>query len=148
MRLAFGIDEIAAKWVAGKLGVEVERGARALAVLDGPRIIGAVAYQSYRGCDIEMLCASESRRWLSRDFLGHFFGYPFVQLGVRRVTAIVDKRNKHARQFTERLGWRLEGVVREALDGRDACIYGMLRRECKWVISNGQEIRTVSARSA
>ena len=96
-------------------------------------ILGAVAYHNFRVSDIEMVCAGEPG-WLNRTALRAYFGYPFVQLGCRRVTAVCHRKNKHARKFVEKLGWKMEGVHREAMaDGGDAISYGMLRQHCKWI---------------
>lgn len=148
MRLVFGTDEYVCRWIAARVDAEIRNG-KAIGVADGERLVAGVAYSNWRGCDVEMLCAAESRRWLSRSNLRAFFTYPFVQLGCLRVTAIVDKKNKHSRQFIERIGFRLEGVHPQALDGRDAISYGMLRRNCRWLgEGNGQEIRSEHATTA
>lgn len=110
----------------------------------GPDLIGGVVYQNWRGTDIEILGAGRPG-WLTRTHLLAIFTYPFIQLGCNRVTAIVDKRNKHARQFVERLGFKYEGCCREAMPGgANAIIYGMLKTECRW-IDNGQKIGTEAA---
>jgi RimJ/RimL family protein N-acetyltransferase len=96
------------------------------------RVIGAVLYINYRGPSIEMTCAGEPG-WLTREHLKAFFSYPFEQLGVRRVTGIVHRKNKHARDINERLGFKLEGVCRHGFDDGDACVYGLLKRDCKWI---------------
>lgn len=145
MRLLFGSDEFVCQWVGERVDAEVIKG-KAIGVIDGERLIAGVAYSNYRGCDIEMLAASENIRWLSRHRLYSIFAYPFVQLGCLRVTAIVAKKNKRSRSFIERIGFKLEGSHPKALDGRDACSYGMLREQCKWIeTSHGQEIRIIPA---
>lgn len=107
--------------------------ASAMASVRDGAIIGAVAYHNYRQSDIEMVCAGEPG-WLNRVTLKAYFGYPFFQLGCRRVTAIVHRKNKRARKFNERLGFKMEGVHREAMaDGADAISYGLLRSDCKWI---------------
>lgn len=142
MRLLFGSDEYICQWVSARVDANIVKG-KAIGVIDGgDRLIAGVAYSNWRGCDIEMLCAAENMRWLSRVRLAAFFSYPFVQLGCLRVTAITAKRNKRARKFIERIGFRLEGTHPRALEGKDACSYGMLRENCKWLRnSNGQKRR-------
>lgn len=106
-------------------------------VTDDGRILGAVAYQRYRETDIEMVCAGEPG-WLNRTAIKAYFAYPFIQLGCKRVTVICHRKNKRARKFVERLGFRLEGVHRKAMDNGDAISYGLLRSETKW-LNYGQE---------
>jgi hypothetical protein len=93
---------------------------------------GAVLYTNFRGPSIEMTCAG-TPGWLTRPHLREFFGYPFNQLGVRRVTGIVHRKNKHARNINERLGFKLEGVCRHGFKDGDACVYGMTRADCRWI---------------
>lgn len=94
----------------------------------------ACVYQNFRGCDIEMACAIDDKRSLTKGALSIFFSYPFNQLNCVRVTTIVSRRNKASRRFVEKLGFKLEGVVRKVIDGKtDAIIYGMLRSECRWI---------------
>lgn len=122
----------------------------AMASIDCNRIIGAVVYQNYRSTDIEMVCAGEPG-WLNRSALRAYFSYPYVQLKCRRTTVVCHRKNKHARAFVERLGWRLEGVHRKAMpDGGDAISYGMLREDCPWIKGgeNRQEIRAQTAAAA
>ena len=123
--------------------------AAALGAVRNGVLIGGVVYTNYRGCDIEMLAAAESPRWITRAHLDAFFGYPFRQLGCLRVTAIIEKRNKHARKFVERLGFYHEGTHPKAMDGRTALTYGMLRKYCRWIGEiDGQEKRTQRAATA
>jgi len=107
--------------------------ASVLATVKDGAILGAVAYHNYRVTDIEMVAAGKPG-WLTRTTLRAYFAYPFLQLGCRRVTAVCHRKNKHARKFVEKLGWRLEGVHREAMaDGHDAISYGMLAKDCRWI---------------
>ena len=47
--------------------------------------------------------------------------------------ATIRRGNRTARRFVERLGFRYEGMAREAWPtGEDAALYSMLRRECRW----------------
>lgn len=85
--------------------------------------------------------------WLSRTALDVFFGYPFHVLGVRRVTALVEKKNRTARRFDEKLGFVYEGCARHGAENGDHLIlYGMLREECRWLKETSDE--TGSRRAA
>lgn len=102
----------------------------------GAAIAGAVLYTNYvpypDGGTIEIWAAG--RDWLSRRVLRVIFGYPFDQIGCHRMTALVGRRNRESRTLVEGLGFRLEGVARGGFGpGRDTMIYGMLRRECRWL---------------
>ena len=104
-----------------------------LAAVSGDgQFLGAVLYSNYRDCSIEMTSAGKPG-WLTKGHLGGFFRYPFNQLGCRRVTGIVHRKNKHARKINERLGFKLEGVCRHGFEDGDAMIYGMIKKDCRWI---------------
>lgn len=106
---------------------------QAIAVVSGT-VKAVVLYSDYSPADVQMHVASYSPNWCKRGVLRGLFHYPFEQLRVRRVTAMISKKNKHTRRFVERLGFRLEGVHPEALpDGTAITSYGMLRKDCRWI---------------
>jgi RimJ/RimL family protein N-acetyltransferase len=70
---------------------------------------------------------------ITKRFLYVCFFYPFVQLGVRHVTALVETRNAKSRKLCERLGFVVEGLMREAAKEDDVFVYGMIRRECRFL---------------
>lgn len=99
------------------------------------KIRGAVLYTNYRHGGIEMTCAGEPG-WLSKDAVKAFFVYPFQQIGCHRVTSLVPRKNKPSRTLAERLGFKLEGVIREGFVGattQDAMLYGLLKSDCIWI---------------
>lgn len=106
-------------------------GARAVGVVRGDKLLGAVAYSNYLAPsehwsgDVEMSCAAESPRWFSRQVGEVLLGIPFRQLRVGRISLRIAKRNKRARRFVEGLGFKQEGVMRHALARGDVVLYGM-----------------------
>jgi RimJ/RimL family protein N-acetyltransferase len=106
---------------------------QAIGLVDADRIWAAVVYTDYSGFNICMHVASEGKQWMTRGFLFAVFDYPFNQLRVDRVTAFVASRNKASRHFCERIGFQVEGRLREAHHGDDLIAYGMLKRECRWI---------------
>lgn len=134
MNLVFGHDRSVAAWVADRIPEmsAFPDSAVAIGVADGQTLIGGVVYSHYSGADISMHQAGEPG-WLNRERLDVFFAYPFRQLGCRRVTGLVARKNKHARSIVERLGFKLEGKIRHGLPADDLMLYGMLRSECRWL---------------
>lgn len=133
--LAYHDDSVIVPWVANRLGYaphDFEQ-ARSIGIVRQGNLIAGVIYTEYREDSISMTIASTSPMWASKDNLYYLFDYPFNQLGCRRVTAFTAKKNKKSRKFLERLGFKLEGLIREGFQGKDACVYGMLKRECKWL---------------
>lgn len=109
--------------------------ARAMSVIENDKIIAAVVYTNWHPkLSMEMSVASIDKRWATRHNLRAFFSYPFIDLGVKRVTTLCSANEKGIIMFNKRLGFKPEGYHREAhYDGSDAVSFGMLKSECKWV---------------
>lgn len=104
-----------------------------LITVDG-EVAAVIAYSNFTGRNVEMHVGSLTSDWASRRLLTEIFHYPFVQMNVQRVTAIVDSTNHNTIDFIKRIGFTEEGLVRELYpDKRDGIVFGMLRRECKWL---------------
>lgn len=95
--------------------------------------LGAVVYHEYRGNDIQLSCAAVSHRWLTKETIAVIMRYPFLQLGCKRITALVPVKNTSTRKQLERAGFTQEGIMRKWYDEDDCVVYGMLREECKWL---------------
>jgi len=133
----FGADDIVTEMVRLRIPHMRESSfgpCTALGVVRRGELIGGAVFHNYRGHDIEMSAAFDRPDWCLPQTVRTLFSYPFVQLGCIRMTTITGRRNKRARSANERNGFKLEGVARRALDGReDAFIYSMLREECRWI---------------
>lgn len=158
--LVFDQDSIVGQWVASRIPhIQTSENLGdfvAIGVVnsDGNEIAGIV-YNNYRHTNIELQFASEDPKWATPRTIGLLLSYPFIQLGVPRVTCICNKRNKRIRRFLEGVGFKNEGTIRETLpmpDGKleNAIIYGMIRREAeRWLERvNYGKVSTVSAASA
>lgn len=94
-------------------------------------LCGGVVFTQYSKANIVVATVLEAP--LTRRFLRAIFYYPFHQLGVRRVTALVDAKNTKSRSLVEKVGFVKEGTMREAAPEDDVIVYGMLRSECRWI---------------
>lgn len=106
-----------------------------------------VLYDNFNQANVNMhLAAVPGKRWLNREFLWYCFYYPFMQLGVKRVTGIVAASNLEARKFDENLGFTLEATLEDAHPDGDLLIYKMTREQCRWLHlkepKHGKEQRT------
>jgi hypothetical protein len=93
----------------------------------------AVVFTDFTGCDCHINLAG--RAALGRLALRINATIPFIQLGCRRLTALVSKNNKSMEDlmWRSRLGFRLEGEMRNYYpDGSNATVWGMLKEECPW----------------
>lgn len=133
--LIYGQDDILLPWVAERIGLPgFQPGATAIGIGDDKGIRGAVVYDCIGPVDCSMHVASDgSRRWLTREFLVHVFAYPFIQLGLRRVTAMVPAKNTHALHFDEKLGFTREGYHPHGMPDDDLVSLGMLRSNCRFI---------------
>jgi len=135
VKLHLGHDEIVSKWVAQRIPhVSEFENMKTIGVMSDDDVpIGAVVYHEFRGNDIQMSCAAESKRWLSKGVLAALFDYPFNYLKCIRVTAMTPSRNIGTRSFLEKVGFIQEGIMRKGFIDDDCVVYGMLRNECKWI---------------
>lgn len=132
-------DEQVATWVASRVPM-MELGESpysAIGLLDSRGYLTAgLVYSNFTRGDVVIHIAVLNRRSLTAHFIREGFRYPFVQLGVRRCTVAVAASNVASLRFVRKLGFRQEGRLREWFEnGDDALVFGMLRRECRWLRS-------------
>ncbi len=135
VRAISGHDQAIARWVGERIGIEAFGQCVAIGIVDEwGNILAGVVYNNYReGVGLEATIASTSPRWCNRAMLAAIFGYPFDQVGCRRLTAITERKNQPVRAFLCRIGFREEGLLRHGFPSDDAVVYGMLREECRWL---------------
>lgn len=133
--LIFGDSERLLPWAAERIGLQrFQPGARAIGIEGEEGLRGVVVYDNIGPADCSMHVASDgSGRWLTRAFLFHVFAYPFIQLGLRRVTAMVPAKNLHAIRFDEKLGFVREGYHPHGMPDDDLVSLGMLRENCRFI---------------
>lgn len=138
MQLVYGFDQQVAAWV-GQFMPTFGSGdgfgeCTAIGIADNSALVAGAVFHNYRGHDIEISFAATNPRWATRGRVSAIMGYPFNQLGCARLTTVTGRKNKRARALDEKLGFKLEGVIRKGYDGQqDAMVYGMLKHECKWI---------------
>lgn len=96
-----------------------------------PRLLGAVVFHDYRPQyrSVEWSAAADDPRWLSPKLIGQIMRYPFDQLNVRRITAVIPRRNERSRDFHARFGFKQEGSIRRGFGSDDAIVYGLMRAD-------------------
>lgn len=135
-RVIYDQDELLLPWAARRIEVDAFRAdAKAIGQERDGEIVAVVVYDGFTNVDCNMHIASDgSKRWLTRELLVRAFAYPFIQLGMRRVTGLVPADNEEALKFDLHLGFQLEGRCQEATpDGRDVIVLGMLKRNCRYI---------------
>jgi RimJ/RimL family protein N-acetyltransferase len=131
----YGQDELVRNWVAERVDEDRFQSDVAIGLAEDGELIAGVVYNMFTGPSISMhVAAMPGRRWMTKDFLWRAFAYPFIQLGCQRVTGLVREDNLDAQRFDEHLGFVREGLLRSACeDGQNMILYGMLRKECRWL---------------
>jgi RimJ/RimL family protein N-acetyltransferase len=105
------------------------------------RLVGAVRVYDIRG-DLDnrhaaIMGASTSPRWFTKTTIkavaSMIFGTPPYGLGFKRLNSFINADNPRSLTITERIGFKVEGVMRKAGPGRqDITVLGMLKEECPW----------------
>lgn len=123
------------RFVASRVGEKEFEGYTAIGLERDGELIAGVLYEQHNGPNVMMHVASNgTRHWMTPAYMAACFKYPFLCLNVNRVTGLVRSDNQDAQRFDEALGFKHEGVLREAAaDGTDLILYGMLKRECRYL---------------
>jgi RimJ/RimL family protein N-acetyltransferase len=114
--------------------------------MNGEIIAGMVYNNWHPGYkSVELAMAATRPDWARRATISKLLGYPFLQLGVQRVTTLIRASNDRALRLNAGLGFVREGVIRQGYGDEDMIVMGLLRSDAeKWI--RGQE-STHAARS-
>lgn len=100
---------------------------------DGTLVAGVV-YERFTGPNVVAHIAGvPGRRWLTRSFLHAMFRYPFIQLGVARITGEVEASNTEALRFDIHLGFEHEATLKGVMPSGDLVILVMWKDKCRWL---------------
>lgn len=142
MRLLLNDAERLIPWAEKAIGVSFFSDARAIGWGDDETIRAAAIYDRWSDIDCSVHLASDrTGRWMTRQFLAAGFHYPFITNGLRRITGLVQADNPEALRLDLHMGWKREGILREAGEnGCDIILLGMLRSECRFIPSEHRGI--------
>lgn len=134
-RIVWDQPERVMRFVAERIGEKEMVDYAAIGLERDGELIAGVLFEQHNGPNVMMHVASDgSRRWMTPAYMAACFKYPFLCLQVNRITGLVRADNSDAQRFDEALGFVREGVLREgAADGTDLYLYGMLRRDCRYL---------------
>lgn len=134
-RIIWDDRERVMRFVADRTGEDRYEHCVAIGLEEDGNLIAGIVFQNHAGPNILMHVASDgSKRWMTPAYLCAAFRYPFEQLKVTRITGLVRADNHAAQKFDEHLGFKREGVMREAAsDGTDMIVYGLLKRDCPYL---------------
>lgn len=135
MKLLFGCSDLMAAWVRTRILFMDPEGfgpCQALGVQDSTgKIIGGVVFHSwnhhYRS--MEVSCAADSAKWLTRNLIRGILSYPFVQMNVQRLSSVTRTKDVRTRHVLEALGFTYEGTSRRLFGDHDGASYSLLAHE-------------------
>jgi hypothetical protein len=132
-RLIFNENERVAQWVQERLPDFLGWNGHFVSIGYERRgmLCGGVVFTGY--CRTNIVIATALEAPLTKRFMRAIYYYPFLQLGVPRVTALVDAKNLRSRALLEHDGYVEEGRMRKAAVNDDVIIYGLLRESCRWL---------------
>jgi len=107
-----------------------------IGIIKDNRLVGAVIFDNYRPQlkSIFVSIVLIDKIVLTRTLIYSLFDYPFNTLNVNRVQAMINVNNTPSIRLCQKLGFLREGILREASEhGEDILLFGMLKRECKWL---------------
>jgi RimJ/RimL family protein N-acetyltransferase len=122
-------------WAAERIGIGKFRDdARAIGLESDGRLVGVCVFDSFSTCDCNMHIASDgSGHWMTAGFLRAVLAFPFVQCGLKRVSAPIAEGNERALRFVEHVGFRREGYHPDACPTGAIISTGLLRKECRHI---------------
>lgn len=128
--------EFLLKWAMKGLGISWLMEPYPVGIFVDDKIACVAIYHEHRAPSVMMSIYAINPHWATKKNVQTLYSYAFtarpIGLGVERITALVDKKNKRSRRFLEGIGFKLEGCLRKAAKlGEDLCIYGILRNELK-----------------
>lgn len=100
----------------------------------GDELQAVVVYNAQDESNISISIATSTAKWCTKLTLKVLFGYPFQQLELNRVTACIRESNSKSLSLVQRLGFILEGELKQYYDnGESAMIYGLTKDNCRWL---------------
>jgi len=131
----YGADEVVAEWMALRFGNgKAQAPYVALGIVDesGTKLLGGCLFFHAEKNDIQFSVVMEPGcAWKVRA-VARIYAYVFNQLGIERITAMIEIKNKASIRLAEGVGFVREGVKRRAApDGGHVGVYGLLKKDFK-----------------
>lgn len=101
--------------------------------VESGRLIAVVAYNDFYGSVCTMQIAGEGN-WLSRELLKLAFYYPFIQMNLAAVIALVSEDNPRSLRFVKHVGFHEVHRIDDGYKaGVDLIVLKMRREDCKYI---------------
>ncbi len=122
-------------WAADVLGVKfIREQSTWISKLRDGEPTTVVVYTRFSTHNCEMSIATDgSRHWGSREFMRVAYSYPFEQLGLARITVVIEEDNPQSLTMCRKLGHIEEGRLKHWFGSKDGIVMRMCRDECRWI---------------
>jgi len=101
-------------WIAERTGGSYSLNARAIEAVRGEQITGMVAYDSWTHNSAQISIAlDDPHAWFA--LRKHVFAYPFDELGLGVLIALVSSANKRSLRLTEGAGFKRTHEIKDAI---------------------------------
>lgn len=127
-----------AEWVATVIGGHHDLSqCEGIGYARGGNIVMGAMFNNYNGAQIHMHIALTRGVPFSPTFVAAIMDYPFVQLGLKRVTGMIFESNTASRRFAEHLGAKQEVILQDYLPHGNLVVYGLFRKDAqKWLTAS------------
>jgi hypothetical protein len=122
------------QWVAERAGCSIPNMGSAIGQFSGEDIVAGVMYENFTGASVTATIAVEPGTILNKDFMRLIFEYPFKQLGVKKMFAIVSDANEKSINFVTRCGFIEETRVKDYYESGDAIVFACTPESCRWLM--------------
>ena len=132
MRPVFEPQEAIAAWAGRELGVNFHPPYYAIGVVNSHgEPVGAAVFNGMSDKNIEISMVGPGA--FSRPIARVMAEFAFNANNVARVTVKTRSKNKRLVRLIQKAGWRREGCLRRWYGDDDAIVFGMLRKECRFL---------------
>lgn len=129
-------DNLIARWVCRGLctGTDWLQNYRVFGIMRNSKIIAGLIFHNLRyGQDVWWTIYAEDARWCNRRIVRAFMREAFEVCRCRRINLLVDTDNEKCLKLVTRLGFKVEGRLRQFReDGKDCLVLGLLKSENKF----------------
>lgn len=102
-------------------------------IVDGSPIAVTV-YNRFSKHNCEMSIATDGgKRWATRAFLRASYLYPFKQLNLDRISAVVEEKNANSLTLCRKLGHEEEARLKSWFGDQDGILFRMMKENCIWL---------------
>jgi RimJ/RimL family protein N-acetyltransferase len=122
-----------AEWVSIRTGCSVPDKGSAIGFTNlDDEIVAGVLYENFTGASITATIAIESGTTLPASFIRYILEYPFEELGVKKIFAMIAETNGRSAAFVKKLGFVEETRVKDYFEGGDMIVFACTPESCEW----------------